>query len=655
MEIEILIDDWLSPGLRAIIRMLHFPTRRLVHRESVTAQNLLYYRFHVNFVSSGPLFSRSHKTMPAKRSKYDMESLQKAVVSVRNGEMSLRAASRYYGVPVMTIQDRVKGRVDDGASAGRPSVLPLEVENRLVEKLKIAAQQGFGLTRRMLQVRVARLVRSLKIKTPFRNGVPGKDWLAGFLARHPDLTIRKPSALSTVRARMLNPTVTGKYFNELGNILEMLKLSNQPKKIWNIDETSVPLLHKPARVIASTGAKNVPCRVGNNRENISVLACINADGNSIPPMVIVKGKTPKSLNAYNTKEGVPGAVYTFQEKAWMEDTLGQLWFQNHFLKHCGPERPQLIILDSHSSHESLGLIDAARDENITLLTFPPHTTQWLCPLDKSVFGPLSRAYSRVCTEFMSESPNNIVTKWEWPRLFKNTYQSCFTISNIQSGFRKCGISPFNPSAIPNEALAPSEPFNISLPESLSEAEVLPRDSAQIASPPSIASLSVENLVDESISESPQSIPESPQPSTSYVEPAQTLANFEVLTETEVLESILSGDLPLAQDPEGDFFVQVPCASIVNNSDTNTNAVSTPTANWSEAIDNIFDLEQPVRQNTTAKPNSRKLTSHRILTSDEIYGKKVQEAQKKKADIERKEQRKIERETKKQAKKDTGKK
>ena len=58
--------------------------------------------------------------------------------------------------------------------------------------------------------------------------------------------------------------------------------------------------------------------------------------------------------------------------------------------YCAPERPQLIIMDSHSYHETLGLIDAAIANNIVLLAFPPHTTQWLCPLGKSIFGPLKR-------------------------------------------------------------------------------------------------------------------------------------------------------------------------------------------------------------------------------------------------------------------------
>lgn len=174
--------------------------------------------------------------------------------------------------------------------------------------------------------------------------------------------------------------------------------------------------------------KNIPGRVGNDRGRVSVLACVNAAGHAIPPMAVVRGKTPRSLSAYNTNMGVPGAVYTYQEKAWMSDELGERWFENHFLNHCGPERPQMIILDSHSSHETL--VFWRRHARTTLQfsrSLPqPHTTQWLCPLDKSVFSVLSREWNDVCSEYMACSPNNLVCKWEWPRLFRTEYDKAFT-------------------------------------------------------------------------------------------------------------------------------------------------------------------------------------------------------------------------------------
>ena len=37
-----------------------------------------------------------------------------------------------------------------------------------------------------------------------------------------------------------------------------------------------------------------------------------------------------------------------------------------------------------------------------------------------------------------------------------------TISNIQSGFRKCGIFPFDGNAIPDHAFAPSDVTNVEM-------------------------------------------------------------------------------------------------------------------------------------------------------------------------------------------------
>lgn len=138
-----------------------------------------------------------------------------------------------------------------------------------------------------LAAKAATLARRMSLKTPWTNGIPGKDWLSGFQKRHKDFSACSPVALSTVRARMMNPSVVGNYFNELGSIIK----NEKPKKVWNMDETSVPMLHKPVKILAKTGSKNIPGRVGNCRDNVTVLACIGTDGTDIPPLCIVKGKT----------------------------------------------------------------------------------------------------------------------------------------------------------------------------------------------------------------------------------------------------------------------------------------------------------------------------------------------------------------------------
>ncbi|XP_046552651.1 serine/arginine repetitive matrix protein 1-like [Haliotis rubra] len=52
------------------------------------------------------------------------------------------------------------------------------------------------------------------------------------------------------KARALKHAVTKNYFDELEKLVYSLGLDDKPHVIWNIDETSVPLPHKPTKVMA---------------------------------------------------------------------------------------------------------------------------------------------------------------------------------------------------------------------------------------------------------------------------------------------------------------------------------------------------------------------------------------------------------------------
>lgn len=84
---------------------------------------------------------------------------------------------------------------------------------------------------------------------------------------------------------------------------------------------------------------------------------------------------------------------------WQTKLLAILWwmlqpdfvrFINHFAKftRSSKENPTLLLLDNRSSHMSVGAINFALEHGITMLTFPPHCSHRLQPLDVSVFGPV---------------------------------------------------------------------------------------------------------------------------------------------------------------------------------------------------------------------------------------------------------------------------
>ncbi|VDI11963.1 Hypothetical predicted protein [Mytilus galloprovincialis] len=206
---------------------------------------------------------------------------------------------------------------------GKKPVIPGDVETQMVKKVIGFAEQGFGISRRQMVGRAATECSQLKLTNNFKDGVPGMDWLAGLRRRHHVLVLRKPEKLATVCSRMLNPIKVGRYFVDLYEYSKDMS----PTEIWNMDETNLNMEHRPVNVLASVGARSVPGRT------------VNAAGEKIQPLLIVRGKTERSLRSFNTHEGPPGAKWTYQPNGWMIDSIGVEWFREIFLPNCGPKRP----------------------------------------------------------------------------------------------------------------------------------------------------------------------------------------------------------------------------------------------------------------------------------------------------------------------------
>lgn len=621
---------------------------------------------------------------------YTTVQLQEAVGLVRAGRISQRAAAKRYGIPQSTISDHVLDKIQQGAKPGRKPALPIDVEDALVHQAMAASERGFGITRQQLLARAGRLCNSMKWKTSFKNNVPGKDWFLGLKRRHPNFTLRTPEPLSTKRSKALNPIELGKYFTELGEVLSELQLHGKPQLIWNMDETNSKFEHKPSKVCARKGTRDIPGRTGNSKQGVTVLATINGAGRTIPPLVIVKGVSRKSLRSYNVVEGIPGTIWTWQKKAWMEDVLGVMWFEEIFLPHCGPERPQLLVMDGHHSHEVLGLLEKARDNDIHILVVPPGTTSKTNPLDVSCFAPLKVRYSRIVTEWMAESPNNVMDKWNWPRLFREAYQSAMTEKNIRNGFRGCGIIPFNPIAIKAVDFLPSAPFHFD--DNLAEApevgdahplEWVARAShgaslvAQGAATPHTtqndaqmelpyaniaediavqpdpqAQAAVQALLD--VLERTDVVPEA-EPEAEALLPfpsAQLTAEEALLMEIDTPQTWPQHDTLMPGTHVFDVIVETEPGSLVDLE--NMTSITPPSVaqatsthkqpDWNTEIEMMFQLPQPAPKSNMLKKKQN--SSRRLLTSDEIISAKQEE----RADKLKKEEAKVKRKIIKEEKK-----
>ena len=57
-----------------------------------------------------------------------------------------------------------------------------------------------------------------------------------------------------------------------------------------------------SRVVARKGSRKTLVRIGESRESITVLACINAAGTAMPSMRVVKGKTQRNVLCFKHEE-----------------------------------------------------------------------------------------------------------------------------------------------------------------------------------------------------------------------------------------------------------------------------------------------------------------------------------------------------------------
>lgn len=128
-------------------------------------------------------------------------------------------------------------------------------------------------------------------------------------------------------------------------------IQKSPNQIYNMDETGMPLSPHTPNIVTQNGQKST-IQDFRKKEQITIIACANAAGQAIPPMIIFEGKY---LNHEWTIGKVPGTTYGMSEKGWTDQELFMFWLK-HFITHAVSVQPLLLLLDGHSSHFELSSI-----------------------------------------------------------------------------------------------------------------------------------------------------------------------------------------------------------------------------------------------------------------------------------------------------------
>ncbi|XP_049879436.1 uncharacterized protein LOC126376220 [Pectinophora gossypiella] len=405
------------------------------------------------------------------RGVWSEEEMKLAIQEVLDGKKGYKLASKIFNVPQTTLERKVnEARKNENSVLNvKVSLGPIrtvfseEEEILLVQYLKEMEGRLFGLTTCELQKLAYELAVRNNKQHKFNDikKKAGKDWLRGFLNRHPDLSLRKPENTSAARAAGFNKVSVGQFFELLGRSLDEKCFT--PDRIYNCDETGVSIVPKSrSKVIAATGKKQVGALTSAERgTTITVEICFNAAGTYVPPMFIYPRKRmkPELLNG-----APPNSWSECSDSGWMTAEIFLRWFHK-FVKftNASKENPVMLILDGHASHtQSLQLIDKAREHGVTIQCFPPHTTHKLQPADVGFMRPLSIFYDQAITAWLRSNPGKVVTQFQVAELFGQAFIRAATMSTAINAFKACGISPYNAQIFTEDDFIAAEATDIPL-------------------------------------------------------------------------------------------------------------------------------------------------------------------------------------------------
>ena len=355
--------------------------------------------------------------------------------------LGIKTAARLYKVPKSTLTDRINGRTPRAES--RPTstnLTPIE-EEVMIQYILDLDTRGFG-------PRLASVEDMANYILKSRGGRRvGKLWAHRFVQRQPALKTRFNRVYDFQRALCEDPELIGGWFQLVKNM--RTKYGVLDCDFYNFDETGFMMgIICPAMVVTHVDRRGRGKAVQpGNREWATAIACISAEGWSIPPFLVVKGSY--HLSNWYTEGGLPHDwVIKPTSNGWTTNETGLDWLK-HFDKHTasrarGPYR--MLVLDGHESHESAEFQEYCKAHNIITLCLPPHSSHLTQPLDVGCFSPLKKAYGRQIETFIKAHINHI-TKVEFFLAFKRAYLQAVSVQNAQAGFRGAGLVPFNPEAV----------------------------------------------------------------------------------------------------------------------------------------------------------------------------------------------------------------
>ena len=356
-----------------------------------------------------------------------------------NANLSQRRAATVYNVPESTLRRQRAKPASQRVIYPNCSKLTKQEEEVLVQYIRKLDARGFAPTLAYVREMADQLLAARD------RGKVGENWVYRFIQRTSGIKSQVSRLRDYRRVLCSDTAIISPWFDLVRNVKAKYGILDQDT--YNFDETGFQIgVGGSVKVVTASERRRAPLSVQpGDREWITLIACINAMGWSIPPFFILKAKHhDKAWYVNNPKDWRIGV----SKNGWTTNELGLEWLK-HFIHHTEAATVgsyRLLIIDGHESHQSLEFQNLCEESKIIALCMPPHASHILQPLDVGCFAPLKQAYKKEIKS-LADSHITHVDKKAFLATFQPVYNKAISKSNILSSFRATGLVPLNPEAV----------------------------------------------------------------------------------------------------------------------------------------------------------------------------------------------------------------
>lgn len=372
---------------------------------------------------------------------------------------NIKKTAREFAVPEGRLRRRWKGGKSLFQRQPNGRKLNPVQEKALCEYIDYFDAVGASINRRQIAIAANSILEEAHHDETIPPPQIGDHWLKRFLKRYPEYYVRRRRALDVERASALDKTVVERWFQDYQRVVTEHGICQQD--IYNFDETGFQIgVGRDQFIITRHPKKKLFNGSVTNRESITVLEAVSADGFTCPPLIILSAKQAL-LRWFDAIEGDEHISVT--DTGYINDTLAYQWIQLFHKWTIGRTigRKRLVLCDRFGSHLTRQFVQFCEKNDIILFFLLSHTSHILQPLDVGVFSVYKHWHSEA-VEAATMTGCRKFSKDEFLYSIGEIRRKTFQPHTIKLGFKLTGLWPINPKLITDE-LESYDPYHDNLP------------------------------------------------------------------------------------------------------------------------------------------------------------------------------------------------